>query len=336
MFKGCEFRGLFEFGKIFPDEESCIRHMEHMRWGENVISPFDPSSKVYKLSGHRYKCRNTNKYFNVRTGTFTGGSKIPLKQWFLAIYLLTEHKKGISSYQLARDLAVTQKTAWFMLQRIRYGMEHEAFLQPMEGNVQADDCFVGGKQRNRHHDKKVPQSQGRSFKDKTPVLGMLQTAKTEIVERPHKIISDKTVKEKVITQSAVVRCQAIPNTKAKVIRPILLANIKQGSNLITDEWQGYNGLDGYFTRQVVNHKRKEYKNEAGWSSNGVENVWSHFKRAWISTYSGRITPRHLNRYLTEYSFRYNTKDLSASERFNLLLQGAGGKRLKYKTLIQQC
>ncbi len=328
------FKSIFDLLRAFPDEESCIKHLEMLRWGGNIISPFDPESKVYKLANNKYKCRNSNKYFNVRTATIFEGTKIPLQQWFLAIYLLTSHKKGISSHQLAKDLDITQKSAWFLLQRIRYAMEHKMFLKQLEGHIQADESFVGGKNKNRHADKKVEQSQGRSFKDKTPVLGMLQTSEVEIIERPHKVIADKTVQEKVIVQSAMVRCQTIPNTKALVIQPILIANIKQGSSLTSDEWGAYNGLNSYFAHQIVDHSRKQYVNDSGATTNGMENFWTHFKRGWNSTYSGRIIPKHLQLYANEFCYRYNTKDISTAERFNLLLQSMNGKRLKYKTLIQ--
>src|SRR5690242_15988034 len=114
-----DFNSIIELIKAFPDEQACIEHLEQLRWEGNPVSPFDPTSKVYKCAGNKYKCKNTGKYFNVRTATLFDNTKVELQKWFLAIYIATSHKKGISSMQLAKDIDVTQKTAWFMLHRIR-------------------------------------------------------------------------------------------------------------------------------------------------------------------------------------------------------------------------
>ena len=308
MFSTKPFASIFDLMKAFPTEESCVKHLELLRWNEKVVSPFDETSTVYKLANHKYKCRNTNKYFNVRTGTIFEGTKISLPHWFLAIYIFSSHKKGISSHQLAKDLSITQKSAWFMLQRIRYAMEHDAFLNYMEGIVEADETFVGGKNKNRHADKKVKNSQGRSFKDKTPVIGLL----------------DRDTKK--------VRCFVSTDTTAASLHPILKSNIKGGSILISDEWKGYNGLSGHFQHQIVDHSRKQYVNDCGGTTNGIENFWTHFKRGWSSTYSGRITAKHLQKYANEFTFRYNTKEETTKQRFDLLLQNTNGKRITYKNL----
>ena len=168
----------------FDTEEKCITYLEELRWMNGVVSPYDPTSKVYKGKNHLYYCKNTNRSFNVRTGTLFGSSNVKLRKWFVAIWLVTSHKKGISSYQLARDLGVTQKTAWFMLQRIRncYGMENEGELN---GEVEVDETYVGGKNKNRHASKKVRSSQGRSVKDKAPVLGMV--SKESVMKNVNKL-----------------------------------------------------------------------------------------------------------------------------------------------------
>lgn len=119
-----EFKSLFDLLKAFPDEKACIGHLEQLQWNGNPVSPFDPTSKVYKCSGGRYKCKNTGKYFNVKVGTIFEDTKIPLQKWFMALYILSSHKKGISSHQLAKDIDVTQKTAWFILHRLRYAFNH--------------------------------------------------------------------------------------------------------------------------------------------------------------------------------------------------------------------
>lgn len=293
--------------KAFPDEQSCINHLEWVRWDGNVVSPFDPSSQVYKCASNKYKCKSTGKYFNVRTATIFEGSKIPLQQWFLAIYLFVSHKKGISSHQMAKDLSITQKSAWFLLSRIRYAMEHESFLKEMSGSVQIDETFVGGKNKNRHKDKKVPYSSGRAFKDKTPIVGFLD-------------------------DRGIVRCVVVPDTKASTLQPIVRKVIKSDSILITDEWLGYRGLSESYWHEVVDHGRKQYQNDNGFSSNGIENFWSHLKRGIIGVYH-KASRKHLQNYANEFTFRFNVRNEGIFNAFNLFLQTANTRRLRYQTLI---
>lgn len=167
-----DFKSILDFVKAFPNEQACVDHLEKLRWDGNVVSPFDPSSKVYNCKGHKYKCKNTGKYFNVKTATLFDNTKIELQKWFMAIYLITGHSKGISSVQLSKDLDVTQKTAWFMLQRIRncFGIDSD---QP-EGEVEVDETYVGGKNKNRHIKKRVKHVTGGHSDDKTPVVGMVE------------------------------------------------------------------------------------------------------------------------------------------------------------------
>jgi transposase-like protein len=146
-------KSILDLIKAFPTEQDCINHLEELRWNGNVVSPFDPTSKVYKCKNNRYRCKNTGKYFNVKTATLFDNTKVELQKWFFAIYL-TSHSKGISSMQLAKDLDVTQKTAWFMLQRIRncFGITDN---NQLDSEVEIDETYVGGKNKNRHKNKKV-------------------------------------------------------------------------------------------------------------------------------------------------------------------------------------
>lgn len=168
-----KFKSVIELFEVFSTEQSCIDHLEQLRWNGDVVSPFDSTSKVYKCKDNKYRCKNTGKYFNVKTNTLFDNSNVPLRKWFAAIWLVTCHKKGVSSLQLSRDIDVTQKTAWFMLQRIRncFGIENN---NDLTNTVELDETYVGGKNKNRHADKKVEFSQGRSTKDKTPVFGMVE------------------------------------------------------------------------------------------------------------------------------------------------------------------
>lgn len=194
-----EFNSLIELVKAFPAEQDCIDHLETLRWKGFVVSPFDPTSKVYKCKDNKYRCKNTGKYFNVRTNTLFDNTKVELIKWFMAIWLVTSHKKGISSLQLARDIQVTQKTAWFMLQRIRkcFGVENDSELN---NEVEIDETFVGGKNKNRHADKKIENSQGRSVKDKTAILGMVER-KGKLVTRQIESTASEHITPEVIIKN---------------------------------------------------------------------------------------------------------------------------------------
>lgn len=299
------FNSIFDLIRVFPDEQSCIDHLEALRWDGNVSSPFKADSKVYKCKDNKYKCKSSGKYFNVRTDTIFEGSKIILQHWFMAIYLFTSNKRGISSYQLARDLDITQKSAWFMLQRIRFATEHDSFMRELEGTVEVDETFVGGKNRNRHKDKKVPLSQGRSFKDKTPVFGAIE-------------------------RGGLLRAKVIADTKLETIHPLVVEYVKANSNLMSDEWVAYKNMNRHFNHNFVDHNRKQYVNEDGASTNCMENFWSHFKRTILGTYFG-VSRRHLQQYVNESVFRFNTRKETVDGRFNMLLQTTNGKRLLYKS-----
>lgn len=210
------FKSNIDLLKAFPDEQTCTNHLEQLRWNGDVVSPFDETSTVYKCKDNKYRCKNTGKYFNVKTNTIFDNTKLLLQKWFLAIYIVTSHKKSISSLQLSRDIDITQKSAWFMLQRIRncFGINENDNL---DNEVEVGKTFVGGKDKNRHLDKKVEKSQGRCFKDKTPVLGM--------IERQGKLIA-----------------RVLENTEAETLTPEIIRTVKNTASVITDEWVGYNSL----------------------------------------------------------------------------------------------
>ncbi|WP_165027242.1 IS1595 family transposase [Dysgonomonas sp. ZJ279] len=299
---GKDFKSIFELLEMFPDEQSCIDYLEEKRWGGDVVSPFDDSSRVYKCKNNRYRCKNTGKYFNVRTNTLFDNTKVGLRKWFLAIYLVTSHKKGISSCQLAKDLRVTQKTAWFILQRIRTCFEIEEDIE-LDGVVEIDETFVGGKNKNRHWNKKVPKSQGRSFKDKTPVFGMLQ-------------------------RNGIVIARVVPDTSVKSLLPHILKHIRKGSTIYTDEWN-YGNLSEKYNHDYIHHGARIYAQGEVYT-NTLEGFWSIFKRGIMGIY--HITSRkHLQKYVNEFVFRYNTRKISEKGRFDLLLQNTE-RRLKYKDL----
>jgi transposase-like protein len=300
-----DFNSIIELIKAFPDEQSCINHLEELRWEGFVVSPFDKSSRVYKCKGNRYKCKTTGKYFNVRTGTLFDNTKVPLQKWFVAIWLATSHKKGISSLQLSRDIEVTQKTSWFMLQRIRKCFRYES-LSSLSGEVEADETYIGGKNRNRHESKRIEGIQGRSVKDKTPVVGM--------IERGGKVVA-----------------KVVEDTKSKTLTREVVNYVKETAKLYTDEWLGYKGVSKIYDHSIVKHNQSEYVNGRV-HTNSIEGFWALLKRSIVGVYHF-TSKKHLQKYVDEMVFRYNSRNISEGQRFNLMLTNTE-HRLKYKDLIK--
>ncbi|MEO6283584.1 MAG: IS1595 family transposase [Dyadobacter sp.] len=300
-----EFKSILDLVKAFPTEQDCISHLEKLRWNGNVVSPFDETSKVYFCANNRYKCKNTGKYFNVKVGTIFEDTKVPLIKWFMALYIFSSHKKGISSHQLARDIDVTQKTAWFLLHRLRYAFDHPDFKKALANTVEIDETYIGGDEKNKHKSKKTKGTQGRSTKTKKPVLGML--------ERGEYVIAN-----------------VVPNTKMATLQPVIKANVKCNTKVMTDEWKAYNSLHKTYEHKRVNHGAKQFVNGMA-HTNGVENFWSHLKRGIDGIYHW-VSVGHLQSYVDEFSYRYNTRNYTTSQRFNVVLENMTG-RLTYKELI---
>jgi len=176
MFAPNSYNSLIDLIREFPNDEACRKHLEHVRWGDCPACAHCGSvEKIYTLKDGRYKCAACRRKFTVLVGTIMESTKIPLQKWFLAIWICTSHKKGISSHQLAKDIGITQKSAWHMLHRIREMLKDEA-PELLEGQTEHDELFVGGKDKWKHKNKKTPNSRGRSVKTKTPVLGMVHGA----------------------------------------------------------------------------------------------------------------------------------------------------------------
>ncbi len=299
-----EVKSVLDLINAFPDEQTCINHLEQLRWNGNVISPFDATSKVYNCKGNRYKCKNTGKYFNVKTNTIFDNTKMPLQKWFLAIWIVTSHKKGISSLQLSRDLNITQKSAWFMLQRIRNCFGDYSNTK-LENEVEADETYIGGKNKNRHANKKVKGSQGRSSKDKTPVVGMVQ-------------------------RNGLLSAKKVTDVKSETLTREIVKKVKESAKLYTDEWLGYKGVSRIYDHSIVKHNQGEYVN-GRIHTNTIEGFWSLLKRGIFGIYHF-TSKKHLQKYVDEFVFRYNTRVFADSLRLDIFLHQIEN-RITYKELI---
>lgn len=307
-----EFKSVIELVKAFPNQQVCIEHLETLRWNGNVISPFDATSKVYKCAGNKYKCKNTGKYFNVCTSTLFDNTKIELPTWFLAIYLITSHKKGISSLQLAKDLNVTQKTAWFMNHRIRncFGIADEIEGGEKMGGegvvVEVDETIIGGKVKNMSNKKRKEITADRSARtnNKTTVVGCME-------------------------RGGKVMLQAVKS--GEIVTDMVLATVDTTSVLMTDSANTYKGIGQQFAHHgIVDHSKKEYARGV-YYTNSIEGCFSLLDRMILGIYHS-VSPKHLQRYLNEHSFRYNSKDMKEHTRFTLMLTNMEN-RLTYNTLI---
>lgn len=300
-----QFDTLFQMMSAFPDEQSAIDHLTALRWKNGAHCPHCGSTKIYHFSDNRsHKCGTCRKRFSIRVGTIFEDSKIELRKWFMAIWLITSHKKGISSVQLAKDLGVTQKTAWFMLHRLRHAAQTRSFNRPLDGMVEADETFVGGKEKNKHASQRTGGKQGGA--GKVAVLGILE-------------------------REGELRTGITPSLSARNVQTAIRQNVAQGALVLTDEHRSFQGLAKDYIHHTVNHSAGEYVRKFYIHTNGIESVWALFKRQIIGTHHW-LSPKHLHRYLGEMTWRFNRREHGEGERVNELLSQVEG-RLTYKALI---
>jgi len=294
-------KSLQDFNKRFPTEESCIAHLKNTRFKDGLFCPHCGKRHIYEFSDNKtYKCADCRQKFTVRTGTIFGESKLPLYKWFLAIYLLSSCKKGISSVQLAEQLGVTQKTAWFLNHRIRDTYNNNK--NQLSGEVEVDEHYVGGKEKNKHASKKVKGTQGRSTKTKTPVVG--------VVERKGSVVA-----------------RAVESVNSEVLKNIIKGSVRRGTKVFADEYPAYNGI--VRPEHRVNHSAGKYVIGIA-HTNTIESFWALFKRGYIGIYH-YMSRKHLQRYLNEFSARYNLREDNAGDRFFAWFDNLGVP-LSYKRL----
>lgn len=299
-----QFDTLFQMMAAFPDEQTAIDHFTAIRWKDGAYCPLCGSTKVYHFSDKRtHKCGDCRKRFSIKVGTIFEDSKIELRKWMMAIWLITSHKKGIASTALAKDLGVTQKTAWFMLHRLRHAARTQSFNKPLDGEVEIDETYVGGKAANRH--KGDPKRKNGGFAGKAAVIGAL--------ERGGNVVAT-----------------VITSTNTATLDGFAHAVIAPGAKVSTDEHAGYRHLGRTFDHGVVRHGAGEYSVN-GVHTNGIEGYWALLKRQIVGIHHF-VSPKHLNRYVDESVWRFNLREMGEGARVNELLTSANG-RLRYKELI---
>lgn len=302
---------LIEAIKFFSDSENCRSFMVTIRWADGVVRcPYCGTDKVVYMEKSRlYNCKvkHPKQKFSLKVGTIFEDSPISLEKWLPAFWLLSNCKNGISSYELARDLGVTQKSAWFMLHRIRTVMIETGDVKlGHDAPVEIDETFVGGKVKNIHKSKR---KQGASYQgggNKAIVLGMLE-------------------------RGGKVRAGTIQDRTKRTMQPPINANVEMGSHIITDEHATYPFVAGNtYYHEVINHIEGYVREHV--HTNGIENFWSLLKRGLTGTYIS-VEPIHLDKYVDEQVFRYNNrKDLNDAGRFTKLMSQVVGKRLTYADL----
>ncbi len=302
-----ETMSLYEFLKMFPDEASATAFFEERRWNRESYCPHCGSvrnvSAIPDGKPMPYRCRDCRKHFSVRTSTVLAESKLPLHKWLLAIFMLHTARKGVSSIQMAKEIGVTQKTAWFLNHRIREAMKHRGGL--FRGQIEVDEAYIGGKAENMHKHQREQRIQGRGAIGKQAVFGMRQ-------------------------REGQVRAFPIDGVRRIHLQSAIVENVKRGSTIYSDSHRSYLGMQGYKHLAVAHNVGEYVRGKA--HTNGIESFWALLKRGYIGIYH-QMSSQHLHRYVNEFSHRQNTAKAGMLGSMIATVDGISGRRLRYKELI---
>ncbi len=298
--KGMSIMELFE---MFPDERSAVKWFEAVHWAYGRFCPHcgSASTKSSKDKNPQpYRCNACHKYFSCRMGTVMENSRLPVRKWVIAMYLMSTNLKGVSSMKLHRDLGVTQKTAWMMAQKIREGWKDG--LKLFSGPVEVDETFMGGKEKNKRKEKR---SRTRGPGGKMVVVGVRDRETNKVAASP---VSERTKEE---------------------IQGFIDKNVSKKAKIYTDEHRSYLGLP--YEHEAVNHSPGEYVREQA-HTNGLESFWAEMKHGYYGTYH-KMSEKHLGRYVTEFTGRHNVREMNTTDQMAFLAKGMAGKKLPYKKLV---
>jgi transposase-like protein len=300
---------LIEAVRYFSDIATCNAYMTKIKWPRGIVCPHCESKRIGEIATRSMlRCKDCRKQFSYKVGTIFEDSPLGLDKWFVAVWSIANCKNGISSHELGRALDVTQKTAWFMLHRIREAMRTGTF-EKLKGEVESDETFIGGESRNMHASKREKRIRGRGAVGKTIVHGLLERG------------SGKRVSE--------VRASVVKSVDGEVLLPEVRRNVDRKATVYTDEATGYNELCLTHAHQAINHAERYVSGRV--HTNGLENFWSLFKRTLKGIYVA-VLPFHLRRYVDEQVFRFNGRRGGDAGRFEAVMEGIVGRRLTYRQL----